>query len=1150
MSSDFVHLHCHTDFSLLDGACSIPKLVELSHRYKMRAVAITDHGNMFGAVEFYKRAKSSGVKPIIGMEGYIAVGSRFSKKEADPKYHHLILLAKNNQGYHNLAKLSSIGYLEGYYYRPRFDKETLAKHREGLIVTSACLQGEVAYHLARDNDKVAERAIAWYKEVFGEDYYLEVQNHRIPEQQKVNEKLRKLSRKYDLPLVATNDLHYAEHQDHFAHDVLLCIGTGKTLKDEKRFRFDGTDFYLKDQGEMRRLFQDFPRAIENTVEIAEKCLVELDFQSRFMPSFQPPGGKTLKEYFEELCLEGLKKRYSCPTQEAKERLRYEMDVILQMGFASYFLIVWDFVRFAKENGIPVGPGRGSAAGSLVAYCLGITDVDPLKYDLLFERFLNAERVSMPDIDIDFSHEGRDKVIQYVIEKYGKDHVAQIITFGTLAARGVLRDVARVLDIPLAEVDKIAKLVPSKPGTTLEKAFEEEPELKKIYEQGREELKQMFDIAKRLEGLSRHCSTHAAGVVIGSKPLIEIVPLAKNGEDVVTQYTMGNLEELGLLKMDFLGLKTLGIIEKAIQNIQHSQSITISPLELPLNDENTYRLLSRGDTKAVFQLESSGMRDVLMRLKPDCFEDIIALLALYRPGPLGSGMVDTYIRRKHGEEKIEYLHPLLEPILRETYGVILYQEQVMRIANRLSGFSLNEADNLRKAMGKKKPEVMEKFRQKFIEGAQKNGVSLEIAKEIYQQIVHFAGYGFNKSHSTAYAFITYQTAYLKANYPLEFMAAVLTCDMGQAEKVVEYVEECRRMGIEVLPPNVNVSRAYFSVEGGKIHFGLNAIKGVGEKAVDSILSARERVGSFHSLFQLCENVDLQACNRGVLEALIKSGAMDELSGNRAQKLKALDKAIRMGNLAQKNKNTHQMGLFGELEEGKGSRNDDQHLLEPVEELSFKEKLAFEKATLGFYLSGHPVEKFESLFHRYTSASLSELQAFRSEKKVLVGAMISHMKRIRDRNGNPMAFLTLEDQSSTIEAVLFHSSMEEAQRYLEVDEVFLFEGRISQRNGSVGLTLERIIPPQKVDERLASSLTLRLCSESMEVGDLVDLKSLLRRHRGNKEVFLEFRFKDRACALIKLSPEFFVEITDRLCAELRSTPFIQDFYFNRDHLELGG
>ncbi|RME88800.1 MAG: DNA polymerase III subunit alpha [Planctomycetota bacterium] len=1144
--SDFVHLHCHTDYSLLDGATKINDLVEKAHRTGMRAVAITDHGNMFGAIEFYKKCKNTGVKPLIGMEGYIASKSRFdrTRSESQPNYHHLILIAKNKEGYHNLMKLSSIGYLEGFYYRPRFDKEVLEKHSKGLVVTSACLQGEVAYHLARDNKKKAMEAIGWYKEVFGDDYYLEVQDHGIPEQDKVNAELVELSKKFEIPLIATNDLHYLNHDDHFAHDVLLCIGTASNLHDQKRFRFDSDNFYMKTEDEMKKLFRKFPQALSNTIEIAEKVNLEIDFGQRFLPYFEPPGGGDPVDYFRKLCKEGVKKRYPKVTKEIKERLSYEMGIIEQMGFVSYFLIVQDFVQFAKKRGIPVGPGRGSAAGSLVAYALGITDVDPLKYDLLFERFLNAERVSMPDIDIDFSNEGREEVIHYVTEKYGKDRVAQIITFGTLAARGVIRDVGRVLEIPLSEVDKIAKMIPGKPGMTLAKAFEQVPELKEYYDQGDERIKNLFDIAKRLEGMSRHASTHAAGVVIGSKPLIEIVPLYKAGEEISTQYTMTVLEELGLLKMDFLGLKTLSIIDKAVQLVEKVEGKKIDPLQIPLDDPKTFELLSRGDTKGVFQLESSGMRDVLVRLKPDCFEDIIALLALYRPGPLGSGMVDTYIRRKHGEEKIKYDHPLLEPILKETKGVILYQEQVMRIANKLAGFSLNEADNLRKAMGKKKPEILAKFREKFIQGAIDNGVEAKIAQEIFATIEYFAGYGFNKSHSTAYAFVTYQTAYLKANYPVLFMAALLTCEMGNPDKIVEYVEECRSMGIEIVPPDIHTSEEVFTVKDGKIYYALNAIKGVGAKAVDSILEVREKIGKFKDLFHFCENVDLRVCNKGVMEALIKSGAMDSLGAKRSQLSAVLDQAIKEGNKYQKDLKSGQASLFGDLDFEDASSGTS--LVYPeMEEWSSKEKLAYEKEALGFYLSGHPINKYQKLVEKFATHKLADLKSQPNGKEVLVAAMILSIKKIVDRKGKNMAFITLDDGQTTLEGVVFGSVYPEVSSYLAKDEVLFVEGKLSFKEDIPSIMVNRLIPPEEMESKLTvKSLTLYLPTHQIDASQLLQLREVLLRHSGSTPLYLQFLTPEGTLGWVQPSRSYFIQWSPRLKMDLEALPFLRGFAFNKE------
>jgi DNA polymerase III subunit alpha len=844
----FVHLHVHSHFSLLDGAITIPQLVKAAEDYGMPALALTDHGNLYGAVQFYKACTAAKVKPIIGMEAYVAPGSRTDRKRTPSgAFFHFILLARNEEGYRNLMRLSSSAYLEGYYYRPRIDKEILAKHSKGLIGMSACLSSEINRAALQGDDAELRAQIESYRSLFEpECFFLEIQRNGLQEQERILEKIPPLAKEYGIPLVATNDIHYLRREDARAQEVHLCINTGQTMDDSDRLRFNSDQFYFRSKAEMERVLGDFPDAIENTARVAEMCDLQLDFTKTHLPVFEISTREDPVSYFRELCLAGCLERYpdfdSRP--DIRERLDREMAVIERMGYVSYFLIVWDFIRYARENGIPVGPGRGSAAGSIVAYSLRITNVDPLAYDLLFERFLNADRISMPDIDIDFCMEGREKVIEYVKRKYGEDRVCQIITFGTMAARAVLRDVGRALGVPLPEVDAIAKRIPAGPKVSLRESLDADPDLKKLRE-GDAKIRELFEISLRLEGLNRHSSTHAAGVVIGDAPLIETVPLQKNGDDITTQFGMEDLESIGMLKMDFLGLRTLTVIDRALSLIEKSRGVRIDIDAIPLDDPKTYELLCRGDAAAVFQLESKGMRDLLRRLRPDRFEDIIALLALYRPGPLEGGMVDTYVQRKHGLEPMVFEHPILEPILSETNGVILYQEQVMRIANQMAGFSLNEADTLRKAMGKKKKEIMEKFKEKFSSGAASKGIDRGLATRIFDLIEFFAGYGFNKSHSTAYALVSYQTAYLKANYPTEFMAAVMTCEMSNTDKILEYLEECRRMGIETLPPNINRSEKGFTVEGNRIWYGLEAVKGLGGKVVDAMIEERQKNGEFRS-----------------------------------------------------------------------------------------------------------------------------------------------------------------------------------------------------------------------------------------------------------------------------------------------------------------
>jgi len=852
--SNFVHLHTHTEYSLLDGACRIKELVAKAKKYKMPALAITDHGVMYGVIQFYKEAIRQGVKPIIGCEVYVAPNSRFDKStQRKETPYHLILLAKNNEGYKNLIKLVTLSYLEGFYYKPRIDKKILKEYSKGLIGLSACLKGEIPYYILQNNlNKVKEVAIDFVS-IFGEDnFYLELQKNGIPEQEIVNENLIKIGQELSIPLVATNDIHYLEKKDASAHEILLCIQTATNLDDPKRLKFTTDKFYFCSPEEMNQNFSEIPQAIENTIRIAERCNLKINFKQAQLPEFSVPPNYNISSYLKELCYNGLKERYTTITRELEERLEYELSVIEKMGFVPYFLIVWDFVRYAKEKNIMVGPGRGSAAGSLVAYCLKITNVDPMAYGLLFERFLNPERISMPDFDIDFCYERREEVIEYVSKKYGEDKVAQIITFGTMAARAAIRDVGRALGIPYSQVDTIAKMIPWEPNITIKKALNIESGLEDLIKKDKN-IKKLIDIASSLEGLARHASTHAAGIVLSQKPLTDYVPLQKTTEgEICTQYAMAELEELGLLKMDFLGLRTLTVIGNALEIIKHTQGKEVDINQIPLDDQLVYKMLSQGNCTGIFQLESEGMRDLVKRLKPESIEDIAALLALYRPGPLGSGMIEDFINRKKGIVKIKYPHPRLESILKETYGVIIYQEQVMKIASELAGFTLGQADILRKAMGKKQKAVMEKQREIFIKGAQKNGIGKSTATEIFDLIAYFAGYGFNKSHSVSYAFISYQTAYLKTHYPVEYMASLLTSVMGNNDKVALYIKECKNMHIDILPPDINQSLVNFTVvRENTIRFGLAAVKNVGEKAIESIIKERKKKSKFSSLLDFAK-----------------------------------------------------------------------------------------------------------------------------------------------------------------------------------------------------------------------------------------------------------------------------------------------------------
>lgn len=1091
----FVHLHVHSEYSLLDGAARLEELVEAAASLGMPALALTDHGVMYGVVDFYKAAKARGIKPILGCEVYVAPRSRFDREpHRDNFQYHLVLLAENEVGYRNLMALVSAAYLEGFYYKPRVDKELLARHREGLIALSSCLAGEIPTLLLNDQEEKAFEVASWYREVFGPSgFFLELQDQGLPGQSKVNAGLINLARKLGIALVATNDVHYVRRDQARLQDVLLCIQTGKTLQEEQRLRFITPEFYLKSRAEMEELFGEVPEALDNTLEIAERCSFDFEFGRLHLPEYRMPPGETPSSYLRRLCYEGLKKRYSPPTREARERLEHELNIIERMGYQGYFLIVWDLVNFARKRGIPVGPGRGSAAGSLVAYCLGITNIDPLRYNLLFERFLNPERVSMPDIDIDFCFERRDEVIEYVRQKYGEDHVAQIITFGTMAARAAVRDVGRVLGWPVAEVDRIAKLVPAELGITLDRALEVSPELRGLY-QNSSRVRELLDTARAVEGLPRHASIHAAGLVITPEPLVHYIPLQKTGDAITTQFPMQTVEELGLLKMDLLGLRTLTVIGHTVEMLR-KQGKEIDIDNLPLDDRKTYELLSTGESTGIFQLESSGMRSLLRSLKPERMEDIIALVALYRPGPLGSGMVEDFIQRKHGLVPVTYPHPDLEPVLKETYGVILYQEQVMQIAHLMAGYTLGQADELRRAMGKKKPEEMARHRNQFIEGATKKGYDPGLAAHIFDLMEYFAGYGFNKSHSAAYALVAYQTAYLKAHHPVEFMAALLSSVSQHLEKVAPYLEECRRLGIEVLPPDINESGVDFSVGDGHIRFGLAAIKNVGRAAVEAILAAREAGGPFTSLADFCRRVDLQVVNRRVLESLIRCGAFDSLGKGRKPLLEALDACIEAASQAQSDRKKGQVSLLDMV----GATLEDPPLPE-VPEFSQEEILAMEKELLGFYLSGHPLEPYAKSLHRLTTHTLARLTELADGTPVVVGGVLVGFRKVITRRGEPMAYLVLEDFGGQVEVLVFPRVYERCRDWLFKDQVLLVEGRVDREEEEVKVLADHL-------ERLPKDEIPSLYLKIEEGRGLKELQMVLAAHPGPHPVYFYFPEKRR-------------------------------------------
>ena len=1055
----FVHLHNHTAYSLLDGASKLDEMIQRAKDLNQPAIAITDHGVMYGVVDFYKACKKAGVKPIIGCEVYVAPRTRFDKQAGlDDGAYHLVLLVKNEQGYRNLSRLESLASLEGFYYKPRVDREILEQYHEGLIALSGCLAGEVAQKILQEDLDGAREAALWYQNTFGADnYYFEVQNHGIHEQMQINYHLNILSRELNIPLVATNDNHYVNREDAKTQDVMMCIQMGKTLDDVNRMRFESDNFYLKSYDEMQQILGDYPESLTNTLKIAEQCDFDFTFGENHMPIFDVPDGYTLDSYFEELCYQEIKTRYNPVTEEVTKRLEYELSVIKQMGYSGYFLIVWDFIRFAREKGIYVGPGRGSAAGSIVSYALHITDIDPLKYDLLFERFLNPERVSMPDIDIDFCYERRGEVIDYVIEKYGQDHVCQIITFGTMAARGAIRDVGRVLNIPIATVNKVSKAIPNELGMTIDKALHASQELRGYCEED-EQIKELIETAQKLEGLPRHAGTHAAGVVISRDPLDTYLPLQKSAEcGVITQFAKENVEEIGLLKMDFLGLRTLTVINKAVDMIKQNHGVTIDFNTMPMDDRKTYQLLCDGESIGVFQLESGGLRAIMKELQPNDLEDVIALVALYRPGPLNSGMADDFIQRKHGRKEIEYLHPLLEPILKPTYGVILYQEQVMRIASDLAGFSLGQADMLRRAMGKKKPEIIAAMKQDFLDGAEKNNVDRSIAAKVFELIEYFAGYGFNKSHSAAYAIVAYQTAYLKAHYPVEFMAALLTSIMDSADRVSFYIAECKRMGIPVLTPDVNESQETFTVTNGRIRFGLAAMKNVGKGAMQSIIEIRNQDGPFASLQDFCARVDLSQVNKRMIENLIKGGAFDSVAGSKRQLLTILDLCLEQGHEILRSKSSAQISLFDFDEEQTGLTSRYAPIpLPDVPEFSSQELLAMEKQILGLYVSGHPLDNYTKVISEKTSVSLAELTEEHDQQRIVVAGMINTFKISTTKKGDTMATCQFEDLTGSIEILVFPKTFVRYREMIEKDAIVLVKGRYLAQDENPKLSADEILP----------------------------------------------------------------------------------------------
>src|SRR3984885_3405857 len=1153
----FVHLHLHTDYSLLDGACDLEEVVDEAARRKMPAVAVTDHGNLFAAESFYHAAKTRGVKPIIGCEVYVAKGSRHDRGETPQRdsanghanaaasepgqrgNNHLVLLCENAEGYRNLIKLVSAGYLEGFYYKPRIDCDLLAKHSKGLIALSACLRGAVTENLVEERPDQAREAAYRLRDIFGKgNFFLEIQDQGLEIEKRVNPQIVSLSRETGIPLVATNDCHYLKHSDSHAQEVLLCIQTGKTMSDTHRMKFATDQFFFKTAEEMAQVFGEIPEALERTVAIAERCNVKIDAVKNSFPDFQVPEGHTVDTYFEAVSREGFASRVPVLEARAKggmlrktlaeyeARLANEIRMIQKMRYAGYFLIVWDFIRHARAQGIPVGPGRGSAAGSLVSYALQITDVDPLQYDLLFERFLNPERVSMPDIDIDFCMRRRGEVIEYVTGKYGRTNVAQIITFGTMAAKAAIKDVGRAMDLPYGEVDRIAKLVPAQLNITLDEALKQAPQLKSLIDSDKR-YTDLMAVAKRLEGLARHASTHAAGVVISPEPLTNIVPLYKsNRDEITTQYDMKGLEHIGLLKMDFLGLTTLTVLDDTEHMIQQNRGVRVDLSTLALDDADTYKLFSRGETTAIFQFESHGMRDILRRYQPTRLEDLTALNALYRPGPIQGGMIDDFINRKHGKKKVTYDLPELKEILEETYGVILYQEQVMQIANRLPGFSLGEADILRRAMGKKNHAEMAAQREKFLAGCATRKVPGKKAEKIFDLMAEFPGYGFNKSHSCAYALLAYQTAYLKTHFPVEFMAALLTSETGNADKAVKYINEARGMGISILPPDVNSSDLDFTPVGESIRFGLAAIKNVGEKTAKAICEARASQGRFKSLYDFCERIEVRFLNKRVFESLIKSGAVDSM-GARESMVASIDDAVAAIQRAARNKESGQGGFFFG---GAGEPTHVEFEMRDAAPWSEKERLTSEDAMLGFYVSGHPLEKYASRLEEMKSVCLSEIEGMRNGKEITVAALIVGTRPMRSKKGARWAICTIQDMTGIQELLAFPEAFGKLENVLKPRVPLLLKVRVQVEEAGTRLSLQEARSMEGMGEKVVvSPVRIRMNLENM-AGDLVDrLQDIFVTFPGRNPVVFDIVRPDGTIA--EMATERRVKVSAELLSAIR-------------------
>ena len=1144
MGANFVHLHVHTEYSLLDGFTTIDRVMGRVKDQGMKSIAITDHGSMFGVVDFYKAAKKNNIKPIIGCEVYTATRSMTDKDpHLDKNQGHLVLLAENMEGYQNLIKLVSHSYIYGFYYRPRVDYEELAKYSEGIIALSACIAGDIQQHILQGNYKKAKEIALKLDKIYGRgNFYLELQDHGMKEQREINYQLLNLSKETGIPLVATNDVHYIDKDDAKAHDILLCIQTGKILEDENRMKFPNDEFYLKSPEEMEKLFPYAKEALKNTVKIAERCNVEFDFNSIHLPEYTPPEGLKVSEYLKKLCYKGLEKRYKNIDEKLKGRLEYELNTIEKMGYCEYFLIVWDFIQYAKNNGIPVGPGRGSAAGSIVAYTLGITDVDPIEYNLIFERFLNPERISMPDIDIDFCYERREEVINYVKEKYGEEKVAQIITFGTMAARGAIRDVGRVMNLPYNVVDRIAKTIPFALGITIDKALEISPEFKRYYDED-SDARELIDMAKKLEGIPRHASTHAAGVVISKKALEEHIPLYMHDDNITTQFPMGTLEELGLLKMDFLGLRTLTVIENTKKIIKAVHNIDIDFTNSKYDDKKVYDLISRGDTLGVFQLESSGMIQFMKELKPSNIEDIIAGISLFRPGPMDS--IPKYIAYKNNPSKIEYLHKKLKPILEVTYGCLVYQEQVMQIVRDLAGYSYGRSDLVRRAMSKKEMSVMEEERQYFIYGKKnengeieipgciRNGVPEDIAYKIYDDMIDFANYAFNKSHAASYAVLGYETAYLKAHYPVEFMAALMTSVMDNTTKIAQYIHDCKKRNIKILPPDVNKSFASFTVEDNKIRFGLAAVKNVGVNMIEAMVKARETKGEFTSFTDFCQKLDSKFLNKRAIESLIKSGAFDSFNIYRSQLMAIYERLLDSVNQDKKRNIQGQIGIFDLAEEENiGIQRD---TIPNIKEFNDRVKLSMEKEVVGIYLSGHPLESFQEELRYLTKLTSNDLieivenpefSNYKDGDVVTVGGMILEKKNMTTKNNKLMAFITIEDLLGTMEGIVFPQTLDKYSSILNEESLVVIEGTLSLKDEEDSkIIVNKVKPLKKMEDR---RLYIRIAKK--EDIHLVDkAKDIFKKHEGNVPVYV---YMEREKKSFRADRSLWVEPDEKCINALKS------------------